>query len=303
MPFDLFVSRARSFAEMRKAVSEQSGLLRRIFSRASVPIDASEFHELMGNALTTRKSDALYWVRHPENDGGNDPWCTAELEAGYVRFSTSYGHHRFLRNFADMFDLGLRFANALQAQMFDEDGQLVTAASVDDLLEPNSEYVALQLSTWQRTLKTLDAAAQAPLEYPLGPIDLVSDYFLFHVTPKRKIESRDAADAIRAAISTASVDAIDERRLGISGNDGKRLAMALLQKTDARWAVRPAYGQVSFRRLAPATLAALDAIVRATDGSITFNGHEPDAETMTMLRGQLSAGLGLDVHLWLQETP
>lgn len=108
MPFDLFVSRAKTFQAI-----ERGGLFRR-----AAPITPEEFRTVMADGAPATRPDGDLWFAHPED---HSPWFAARLtQKGSVVLSCSYTNHRFLRNFADAFDIGVRIAEALNASLFEE---------------------------------------------------------------------------------------------------------------------------------------------------------------------------------------
>ena len=145
MPFDLHISRAGTFGAIRGEQSRgaKQGFFARVFSKLAVelgptaPITSDEFHAVMSGAGSSRRSDHVYWVPHPDGD----PWFAAEWKAeGYVLLSTSYSNHRYLRNFADMFDQGLRISEKLNAHLFEEVGERgITQNNIDSVLAPDGQ--------------------------------------------------------------------------------------------------------------------------------------------------------------------
>jgi hypothetical protein len=80
-------------------------------------ISLEEFRECMSLAPAREIKPGEYWVRHPEGD----PWFVAAWKPpGHILLSTSYTHHRFLRNLADMFDQGLAIATNFGARLSEE---------------------------------------------------------------------------------------------------------------------------------------------------------------------------------------
>jgi hypothetical protein len=260
-------------------------------------ITGEEFHAVLRGAPATRQGDHAYRVLYPDGD----PWFVAEWRPeGNVVLSTSYSSHRFLRNFANMFDQGLRIAGDLQARLFEDVGQReITKRNIDTLLVPGGKYVDLQAATWRRAIDQLASQGTAPLEFPLGPADTVSEYVLFHVTP-----ARDLTDAELAALAREAKAIRIERRDGAAwcalDDDVDRSLTRLLRRPDGDWQIWPAWGQAPFSRIAEVTVALAEALHRAAGGDIAFLGHRYDAALQKDLRSKL-AGLGVDFYTWTQQ--
>src|SRR6476620_7071750 len=108
MPFDLFISHAPAFSKIDK-----SGLLRR-----QKAITVEQFGQVFSAAGATLRPDGDLWVPHPEDAS---PWLAARLTPqGSIVLSCSYTSHRYIRNFLDAFDLGVKIASALEASLYEE---------------------------------------------------------------------------------------------------------------------------------------------------------------------------------------
>jgi hypothetical protein len=310
VPFDLFVSRAPTFEAITGPVTP--GPLRRLISRISSqppaapprppePIASDEFHAVMSGAPATRRGDHVYWLRYPDGD----PWFVAEWKAeGYVLLSTSYTHARYLRNCASMFDQGLTMAGALRARLFEEVEQReITPRNIDALLATSGRYFAIQVETWRRALVQLSEQAAAPLEFPLGPIDMVSDYLVFHLAPARPIDADALPRLIEIALG-AAVKVLPARdgAWNVVQADGDQGLTKILRRPDGRWQVWPTWGQASFPRIAETTLAVAEQLHRAAEGELQFLGR-PFTDAIREDLRRKAEGLGVDFYLWTQSLP
>jgi hypothetical protein len=302
MPFDLYVSRAAMFDAAEGAAP--SGGWRRalssIFAKPkppgpSTPITVDELHALMRDAPATRHGEALYRVRHPQGD----PWFTAEWAEGHIVLSTSYTHHRFLRNLGDMFDQALALAAALDARLFEEATcREVTRWNVDDLLAVNGSYLSLQAKTWRHTMEMLDNDVRAPLEYPIGPVDGVAEFLICHVEPQRQVSLEAIRDAIEQHVAGTKAETPIPNALQVLSAEGRALAKVLL-RPDGQWQVWPSHGEAAFSAVAPAVIGAAECIRTLSEGKTHFCGRELDAPLLAEVQSR-AEGLSVDFYTWTQ---
>jgi len=308
VPFDLYVSRARTFGAMRgdQSAGQKQGFFARVVAKLSAeaqggppsPITSDEFHAVMDGAPGERKSEHLYWVPHPDGD----EWFVAEWKAeGNVLLSTSYSNHRYLRNFADMFDQGLRISGRLNAHLFEEVGQReITPSNIDSVLAPDGKYVGLQAGTWRAAMAQLSEQARAPLEYPLGPIDLVSEYLLFLVVPERLIGDDSVPTLLAHAQAGVNIQVAQQGAWLAVDAAGDKGLTKVLRRPDGKWQVWPAWGQASFSRIAETTVALAETLHRAVGGEIQFLGRPFDESLRKETRSRLG-GLGVDFYEWTRQ--
>ncbi len=299
VPFDLYVSRAPSFDTITRPPSVGlPGFLARVFSGGpTTPIGEDEFHILMRDAPLERKGDNWYWIRRPDGD----PWFLAEWKTeGSVLLSTSYSHHRFLRTFADMFDMGLRVAKAVNARLYEEVGEReVTARNVDALLDPKGEYVKLQAGTWRGVIDSFCAELQAPLEYPLGPIDVVSEYLAFHVEAESSIADSTVPALVKESATGVNAENVEGGGWCVRDARGKWLTN-VMHRNDGKWQIWPAWGQSPFPSIAKTTLSIAERIHGAAGGDIQFLGHPFDDALRKEVRSRIG-GLGVDFFSWVND--
>jgi hypothetical protein len=275
MPFDLFVTRP---------------------TRRFGPDD---LRAAMAGAPAVEQSPGVHWVTHP--DGGE--WCAVDLTGdGRIRLSTSYAHHRFLRNFPDLFDLAVRMARALGGRVVEEvGGEDVTDADLDELLAPDGPYVELQAGTWGRTRIRMASEALAGLEYPLAGADLVSEYCLFHVTPARAVEDRVIGAAAAKMVRTELRPAGPGRWM-LLRREPERPIARLLRRPDERWQIWPVWGHAPFSMCALAVVHLAELLHRVAGGTIEFLGRPYDDALRAAVRARLD-GLGVDFYRWTTTLP
>jgi hypothetical protein len=305
VPFDLYVSRAPSFAEVTAPSPTEPGLSARPGAPHSIPIALEDFHALMGTAPATKSGDVAYRVRHPEGD----PWFVAAWEPpGNLVLSTSYSYHRAIRNLIDMVYQGLNIARHFEARLFEEAGEEeIAAQNVDELMDVKGQYLGLHAAAFRNAMKMLDTECQAPLEYPVGPIDVVSEYFVFHVEPSRELAVDEVRAVLERQVKGAKVDVAKSQHGALAeanalllsdATDGKRLVKALLLN-DRQWQVWPAHGQAPFSRTANAALRVAESIASETQGRATFNRRAFDGALRDAVHLRVN-GLGVDFLTWLQ---
>jgi hypothetical protein len=269
-----------------------------MFSKPSAGITREEFHAVMRGAPATRKADDVYWVSYPDGD----PWFVAEWKPdGTVLLSTSYSNARYLRNFPDMCDQAIKIARQLDARVFEEvEGREMTERNLDGFLDPSGEYVALQAGTWRHAIAQMSAQAQAPLEYPLGPIDIVSEYLLFHILPERPIEHDDVSALLQRALRAVEVEVAAEGAWSVNDAEEDRWLTKVLHRQDGKWQVWPQWGQSPFRRIAETTVAAAEHVHQAAGGEIQFLFRAFDDSLRSEVRARCD-GLGVDFYTWARQ--
>ena len=295
MPFDLFITRG-SFEELRGATPS---LLARMFGKKErpKPLTSEELAGLVENAPAKQRNENLFWVFHPEDE---DPWFAAELrDPGAVVLSTSYTHHRFVRNVIDMMEHGVTMANAVGAHLFEEvTGQEITSKNLDEFVDPDKKYLQLQMATWEGAIEKVTRQANAPLEFPLGETDLVSEYSVFHLKGAEGDldRARAALEGLAGEIAQPGEEVLV---LTTAGDDGHGLTK-VLHRPDGKWQIWPVHGGAPFAECMSTTLAAAEKLAEALGGSLVFDGQPFDGELAQGVH-QRAGGLGVELFLWLRE--
>ncbi|MEZ4254078.1 MAG: hypothetical protein R3B99_38205 [Polyangiales bacterium] len=282
MPFDLFVSRATSYDALSTARALR-------LSELGPPPGARE------------APGGGYWLEHP----GGGPWLAVVERGPNVVLSTSYSNRRFVRNFVDAFDLAHQLAAAVGARVFDEvSAAEVPASQLNALLRPLGPYVARQHATFQEVERRIREEAQARLEYPLGEIDLVSDYFVFVVvgstTPDGVAAALSASfggRVVRDSVRTFRV-APAETRGWLARTLGRQPdpATLVLVRPDGAVQVWPSWAH-PFATLAATTVEVARALAASTHGALHFGRTRVDAPLLEAIETS-SRGLGVDFHRW-----
>lgn len=287
MPFDVLLSRATSFDALDR-------------------VEPLVLAELPPPPKATRQADGSYWIEHPHGE----PWLVAAQSKKSIALSSSYSHHRFIRNFLDSFDLALSIAASTGVHVFETvRGSEVTPANVNALLAMESPFVTHEIATHRATRERIGSEGLAPLEYPVGPIDLVSDYFVFHLRASAGV----GGDALRAALfrgcGAARMEAGDgtgdaflvapvETRGFFARTFGAKEAPTtkVLARPDGAVQVWPTW-EGPFARHAKTTLDVVETLERELGATTTHVGHPLDANRRRELRAR-QAGLGVETYLY-----
>ena len=292
MPFDLFLSHAEQWDALESAP----------------PISPTILETLMADAPAHRREDGSWRVPHP-NEG--DPWCTIAMRGPNVALSASYSYRRFVRNFADMFDQTIAMAGHVGLRVFEEvRGTEVVAAEVNELLRRGSSYFDLVVGTFAETRRQIEQDGMAPLEYPVGPIDLVSEYFVVHVRGVGSPTTKQVRQVLEGALGARTVTVAADRALLVHPADTRGfLARSMSRETptpsakvmlrpDGALQIWPAW-RTSFAEGAAAVLAASNAARTAFGGAMTLGGRPVD-EGFAAEIAERAGGLGVDMFEWLQ---
>jgi len=288
MPFDLFISHAASFDKIDK-----SGL----FSRGHKAITAEQFAAIFSQLSSTPRPDGDVWVRHPEDDR---PWLVARLTPkGSIVLSCSYTNHRFIRNFVDAFDLGVKIAEAVGASLFEEVRQsCVNAADLDALLDGEGDYVQLQAKTFLMALQRMDEDSGAAVEYPLGPTDLVQEYFVLHLTLPAGAPATLAGLLQRITFAQP----LDQKESAVLfGTSEEKPAAKLLLRPDGIAQIWPSPGYASFKDCATTCFELLAALEATFPGAVAGFFREPMTGAERAEIEQRSKGLGVEFFEWVQQ--
>lgn len=285
MPLDLFITRATDRAQLGTTAP---------LSIADLPPPPD----------ATRMPDGGYRIAHP----GGGPWCVVQERGPDIVLSTSYSNPRFLRNFADMFDLALGLATALGANVVEEvGGNLVTGANVNALLAMSGPYVALQADTFRQTQQRIGEEGMAPLEFPLGPVDLVSDYLVFHVGGAQREKVTSALKRAFGARATSASDAAflvappdDRGWLARTFGGAPAPATKVLSRDDGSAQIWPTWGR-TFAECAPVTLEVALVLAAELGRPAMLGPTRCDDAFVAQMRPRLG-GLGVDFYQWRAES-
>lgn len=162
----------------------------------------------------------------------------------------------------------------------------------------NGPYVKHLVKVWEVSRQDTDMNGDAPLEIPLGPIDRVSEYFVFHIAPSTAVELSSLQQRLNWRIVKESAMVSNGKVVAamLADQDG-RPTTKVFQRPDGILQVHPYYWQLPFSQSAPATLGAVEAIGAIVGGSIKFNGVEFGRELSDKIRSN-SKGLGVEFYQW-----
>lgn len=289
MPFDLFVARTTNPDLAMRG--------RKSWFRKLEPIAPEEFEEAMAGGSPLRRPDGDLWLRHPE-DGS--PWFAARLNpAGVILLSTSYTNHRYLRNFADMFDLGLHLAEGLGASLFEEvRSSRVDPGNVDELLDEDGDYVGLQVGTFRSVVQDMYVKGASAFEYPIGPIDRAGASFVLELETGALPSS--PAELIAAAGLEHRANKIGENVAAIGPEDEIARVHVRMREDRAGLQVTLVAGVAPFAECAGIALEVFDAIVGRFPGVTKLAGLPLDDATMAEVRRRAN-GLGVEFFEWVYE--
>ncbi len=296
--FELKISRERGESLAQAATHKILGF-KLVSETRRGPITSPEFHEAMkGAPILRRIDDSTFWLRHHSGI----PWLSVHYDqsgAGSVVLSLSYLHYRFPEVALDAFDVGLSLAESLDADLREDIGdRKITRANIDSLLDVNGPYVAHLVNVWEVSRQNTDKDGGAPLEIPIGPVEGVSDYFLFHIVPSRTVELSSLQQSLNWRIVKDSAMVSNGRVVAFMLADPNgHPTTKVFQRPDGIFQVHPYYWQLPFSLSAAATLRAVEALAAIVGGAVKFNG----VEFSKALAGEIhsrSQGLGVEFYQW-----
>lgn len=284
MPFDLFISRASKFSHL-----DGSGW----FGKKPSPITEAEFKEIMEEPYAIRP-DGDVWMTHAED---NSPWFAARLTPqGYIVLSTSYTNHNFLNNCPALIDASFQIAESLGANLFEETrGLKIDKSNIEQILAHDSDYVTLQVQTFNHAVDQMDQGPGGPFEYPIGPLDLASEYFAFHIDVPQ--DSEDLSRLIEGAPQITGFHSAGPQH-GMLLTDEDVPLTKLLLRPDSTLQIWPSHGRTDFATAATATFNAVVALARYCKGKTTFNGRNVDSALAKEIHAR-SGGLGVECYEWV----
>lgn len=297
MPLCLYVSRVPVYARIRDPLAPApTSVAERVRgwwsggTPPTAPLAMDEVEAWLATGPASRTEPGCWRVRRPDTD---EPWFLARcLDGGHVRLAISWSGHRFLRDAADVFDFAMRLAEALDARVFEEvGGTEVTEDVVDRLLAPDGPYVGQLAETWAHVLRQMNQRLQAPLEYPVGEADAVSEFLLFSVRPQGGFDAlRDLPHGLVAAHDG------DRGLLSVPGEKHARVKVM----RDREGAVRlwPSWLHRPFVDVAAPTIDTVAALVER-GGRATWHDRPVTPELLAEMRAR-AGGLGVDFWGWAQ---
>ena len=303
MPFDLWISRAQEFGHIAAAAEAPSFWARLVGTRPSQSLLAEEdVHALMSDAPAEARPDGQsWWLRHINFD---DPWALVRFVSdvrpgwGHVLISVSNASHNFLRNWGDGFDLALSMSESLNGKVYEgKSGQQVTADNIDALLEPDSEFVQGQYEHWKSLRVQLESEGRAPLEYPLGGLDSVAEFFCLYLHPEAPLEPRQVREALSDLPKGMALETHGERAFLLMDFDTGVGFTKVLLRPDGDLQIWPDHWPGPFQRVAPTTLETALNLQARLGGRITFFRQPVDDDLLRELR-ERCARPGVAFYEW-----
>lgn len=289
MPFVAWITRAERYQDILDRAEPIAGLPRSAFDQLAI-----------AHGAITRPSGAL-WFHYPDDSvSAGEPWFAATFRApanselGHIQLSTSFTSPSFLRNAADMLELAVEIATPLGARVFEESGgRELDRDNVDAILDPVGPFIRNLGQVWLDVRARLGRQARAPLEFPLGAVDEVSDYFMFQVETDAPMP--ELADLL-AAPPAPGFDAYVVPSGAIVADRDRDEAAVRITPVDATClVVQPAIGTMPFRDVARATLDTLDHIHAQAGGRVTYLGRPVDGALRAELE-HYATGLGVELY-------
>lgn len=292
MPFDLYITRATLPANRIQFTAEAG--------EEDHGISEREFHLLFDRLPAFPIDHATYWVYHP---GEQIPWFSAQWtasgshELGYCTISISWTHYRFLFAWGSVFDLALEWATCLKARVIEGTRNLdITFANIDQLLDPGSDYVLFHASFWKDVRYEADRSGHAPLEFPVGTIDKVSEYCCFSISNA----SMQRIEDVCAVVSDKFEIDYEQNAATCLSENGERRLSKVLVRADNRIQVTPYYWEAPFRHAFATTRLLAHELGSRLGGEIYFSRH-PLTGTLSEQIAAYTAELGVDFYLWQRQ--
>lgn len=277
MPYSVWVTRAASSDHAHsEAVKALTGPLAPGDSSLDLPRPAFE-QWLTSLQATRHEPDHAWWVRYPrEHSAAGAPWFSVFTtpRAGplrHVELSACYSNPEFMRNMLDMHDEGFRLARRLGGSLFPEQrNELKTFADVTAFLDFDGPFVTSQFDFFRSGQEALRNTSHAPLEFPLGVIDTVPDYFRFDLRMPDVPTTLDELAPGLPAHLVARESPAGEVLLLMKGG---RVPLVRVILFEDGVIVRPAWSRSQFATMARATLETIESLQRYFNAEVTYRGH------------------------------
>lgn len=287
MSYDLIITRRR-----------EAGLLKKLFSKSGGPFAASE---LLFAGLKFRgqpQPGGEIRIPHPDDQS---PFFSLRLnDEGDLVCATSYGCHRFVRNFADMADAAMRIAKHFGARVIVESDDVeLTAENIDAFLDVNGQHVQFQISVFRQQQEEFDQGGGA-LEYPfMGTIDRVGSYFVTGAVIA--CGTWEGVESITKRLDPALTWKIfnDTRAYALAPGDKPVLKMIILSPSEVIFI--PAHGRAPFSISAPLALDCARRLKEQCGAEMQFLRKPADSALWAEIE-QHARGLGIDFYAWAEGT-
>lgn len=259
-----------------------------------------EFHGLMQHpGCTNLPGTSTYRLMHKSGV----PWLLAELDTplerpSRIRLSISLTNFKFARAWIDAFDAALDLAQHLNAHLIEGSYHSeVSAENIDEYLRADGEYAQIHMKRWHDALTEMNIHNQAPLEFPLGHLDSVSEYFCLSVQAYTAVTPEKLTDELGYALRLRSASS---HTGAIYDPETQRPISKILFRADGKIQLQPFYWKEPFAMAAAETLEIAETIEQKYGGSLYFFSQPVSDELRSALKNRINS-LGADFYWWVGE--
>ncbi|HVH43410.1 MAG TPA: hypothetical protein VM925_13745 [Labilithrix sp.] len=160
-------------------------------------------------------------------------------------------------------------------------------------MEPKGRYLSFQVNAWQATIGKLDAESKAPLEYPLGSLDWVSELLIFQVHPDVAVSMDTIERQLERQVQRTRAERVNPDAIALLDADNAKALVKVKHRSDGGWQVWPWHGHAPFSRVAHAVMDAASCIRAETGGEIRFWNRSFDEQLRQEMQPRLD-GLSVD---------
>ena len=260
MPFDIWITRRKSFAECASDDADAPAITRQ------------EFEGLVADApRMRRRRDGDIWICYPLS---GQPWLAARLTKGSIVLSLSFGNHRFLRNWSDAFDLALNMAGPLHAHIFEgPGGKEISEQNLHRMLAAEGPFVKHHRSEWHHFQDKMEQEMLAPLEIPIGDLEATPEFFLLQTRDPLSRSGKSSVDAINAlGLALQAQPSSPQCAVVVDTDTGDHLIRVDVK--DGVTTLRPFHGKAEFADKAGAVLTLARALESKANMTFTFGPHQ-----------------------------
>ncbi|KAG2382630.1 hypothetical protein C9374_005210 [Naegleria lovaniensis] len=165
-----------------------------------------------------KKDDTTFWVYDPTDF---DPWFVAKFNppnsetfvASNVEFIVSTTAPRYIRNIMNAIQVAFKMATAINANCYLKDSTKSYTITNDSirkwLFDPQMVFVKDKQKEWIDKMELMVQKKMAPLEFPIGNMDMIRDFFFFEITRISDVVAtfKSLHKIIPPSLSVAALDA------------------------------------------------------------------------------------------------
>lgn len=256
MPFDIWITRRKSFADCASDDAEVPAITRQ------------EFEGLIADApRMRRRREGDIWISYPLS---GQPWLAARLTKGSIVLSLSFGNHRFPRNWSDAFDLALNMAGPLHAHVFEgPGGKEITEQNLHRMLAAEGAFFKHHRHEWHQFQDKMEQERLAPLEIPIANHDATPEFFLLQTTEPLSRSGKAPFEAINAlGLALQAQPSAPHCAVVVDTDTGDTLVR--VEVKDGITTLRPYHGKAEFADKAGAVLTLVRALESQSSVTFTF---------------------------------